>query len=83
MMRHDNKSMNEQSIIMSIANALSLFNPRTEKWSSHFKFSEDFTTIMGLTASGRATVALLKMNNERVVKARSGWRKLGWNPPID
>jgi len=35
---------------------VSLFNPRTQKWTSHFAWSFDSTKVEGLTAIGRATV---------------------------
>lgn len=38
-----------------------LFNPRTQKWNRHFRFNGKF--IEGITPSGRATVALLHMND--------------------
>lgn len=38
-----------------------LFNPRTQKWKRHFRRNGDF--IEGITLSGRATVALLHMND--------------------
>jgi 5-methylcytosine-specific restriction endonuclease McrA len=60
-----------------------LFNPRTQKWSAHFKLSDDFTEIVALTITGRATINRLKINRDYVVKARTGWRRGGWNPPTD
>jgi 5-methylcytosine-specific restriction endonuclease McrA len=32
-----------------------LFNPRTQNWNEHFRFSDDKTEIIGKTACGRAT----------------------------
>ena len=58
-----------------------LFNPRTQKWSEHFRWSEDGTQIIGLTATGRATVNALRMNNPILVEARRWWVKSGWHPP--
>jgi len=77
------KSNYENAIDPDTSNRVPLFNPRTQKWSEHFRFSDNYTVIMDLTPTGRATVLLLKMNNEMVVKARSGWRDLGWNPPME
>ena len=37
-----------------------LFNPRTQNWKRHFRFSG--ATIMGRTQVGRATVRVLEMN---------------------
>lgn len=40
-----------------------LFNPRTQKWIDHFTWSLDSTRVEGLTPTGRATIAALRMNN--------------------
>lgn len=53
-----------------------LFNPRQQVWFDHFKWSDDQTEIIGLTACGRATVAALKMNRPLAVAARAMWRNL-------
>ena len=60
-----------------------IFNPRTQNWSKHFKFSEEKTKIIGKTACGRATVIALKMNEKQAVKARMLWVIAGWYPPKD
>lgn len=39
---------------------VSLFNPRRQIWATHFTL--DAARIIGLTPTGRATVALLKIN---------------------
>src|SRR5262245_32354485 len=38
-----------------------LFNPRTENWNEHFEYRAGY--IFGQTPRGRATVALLAMND--------------------
>lgn len=58
-----------------------LFNPRTQAWSDHFRWSPDGLTIEGITAIGRATVAALRLNNEFLVPARRYWIEAGWHPP--
>jgi hypothetical protein len=60
-----------------------LFNPRQQVWSEHFRWSEDSTEIIGLTACGGATVEALKMNNPFVIPARRRWVMAGWHPPAD
>jgi len=40
-----------------------LFNPRRESWPDHFSFDGEW--IIGLTATGRATVQVLAMNDAR------------------
>lgn len=44
-----------------------LFHPRRHKWSEHFAWSDDYLEILGLTSTGRATVAALQLNREKVV----------------
>lgn len=39
---------------------VSLFNPRVQRWSEHFTVVNAF--LVGTTQTGRATVALLRMN---------------------
>ena len=46
-----------------------LFNPRTQSWNDHFVFSGPL--ILGRTPKGRATVAVLGMNDERRVRLRA------------
>jgi HNH endonuclease len=62
---------------------VSLFNPRQETWRDHFKWSEDKLTIVGLTATGRATVIALALNRDRVISIRSADLEVGRHPPMD
>lgn len=58
-----------------------LFNPRMQSWAEHFQWSEDGLRVRGKTPVGRATVARLKMNQPRVVRARQNWVTAGTHPP--
>ena len=60
-----------------------LFNPRTQHWGDHFVWSDDGTQIIGVTATGRATIVRLRMNRERATEARRLWVSAGWHPPGD
>lgn len=60
-----------------------LFNPRKQRWHQHFRWTDDGTEIIGITAIGRATVATLRMNNEHIVASRRLWALAGWHPPKD
>jgi hypothetical protein len=60
-----------------------LFNPRSQKWSDHFEWSEDGTKVEGKTSTGRATVVTLRMNHTAIVAARRRWALSGWHPPKD
>lgn len=57
-----------------------LFHPRRQKWQEHFQWSADGTRILGLTATGRATIEALKMNNDLTVNLRSLWVLLELHP---
>jgi hypothetical protein len=58
-----------------------LFNPRTQSWLDHFGWSPDNTRIEGKTATGRATVEALGLNDTLIVAARGLWVRGGWWPP--
>ena len=58
-----------------------LYHPRGDSWEEHFRWSDDSSEIIGLTAIGRATVNRLKMNQPRMLIARREWKKSGNHPP--
>ena len=60
-----------------------LFNPRLQSWSEHFAWEESGSVIVGLTATGRATVVALVLNRPPLVRARKRWAAVGWHPPRD
>ena len=62
---------------------VALFNPRAQVWREHFVWSTDTTRIEGVTATGRATVLALRMNQPLIVTARGRWARVGWHPPTE
>jgi len=58
-----------------------LFNPNTQKWFEHFRWSDDGTKIIGLTPCGRATAIALQLNNPCMVGARKFWIEANEHPP--
>jgi len=56
-----------------------LFNPCEQRWHRHFRLNG--ALIEGITASGRATVALLHLNDPERVTYRLGLIDLGHYPP--
>lgn len=54
-----------------------LFHPRQQRWEDHFSSGSDFVLI-GRTPTGRATIALLRMNRPNAVLVRQMESKLGW-----
>jgi len=59
--------------------SVSLFNPNTQNWQQHFKWSPDEIKIIGITPCGRATVEALQLNNANVVAARRLWAVFGFS----
>lgn len=60
-----------------------LFNPRTMLWSEHFIWNEDYSEIIGITPTGRATVEALKLNRRGLVNLRRVLFAAGKHPPIE
>lgn len=60
-----------------------LFDPRRQQWTDHFVWTEESDRIIGLTATGRATVVALNLNRLSLVRARQAWTAVGWHPPED
>jgi hypothetical protein len=61
-----------------------LFNPRSQRWSEHFRWSDDGLRIVGLTPTGRATVAALHLADDPdAILVRSYWVLAGWHPPTE
>ena len=60
---------------------VALYNPRIDKWSSHFQWDDDALRIVGITSVGRATVDALKLNRQGIVNLRWALFLLGLHPP--
>ena len=58
-----------------------LYHPRQQKWGEHFAWNEDFTHIVSLTPTGRATVEALQLNRDGVVSLRQVLYAAGEHPP--
>ena len=59
-----------------------LFNPRQQIWSKHFVWDEEGTRVVGLTATGRATISALRLNRPLAISARSLWVSVDCHPPL-
>ena len=49
---------------------VTLFNPRQDNWHEHFIWSDDFSLVVGVTPTGRATIVKLQLNRVGVVNLR-------------
>jgi len=55
---------------------VALFHPRRQRWRDHFRW--DGFRIVGLTPTGRATVAALQMNRPLILAIRQEEAARGW-----
>jgi hypothetical protein len=60
---------------------VSIYNPRQQTWNDHFAWGDGGLQIVGRTATGRATVAVLGLNDSFHQAARSVWILAGLHPP--
>ncbi len=75
------KGVQTEAVDPLTGRTVKLFNPRLQKWSRHFQWSEDGSQILGRTSQGRATVIALQLNNFIAVTVRQQWVMAGWHPP--
>ena len=58
-----------------------LFHPRQMDWNQHFAWNENAEKVLGITPTGRATVALLQTNREGVMNMRRVLTLMNEHPP--
>jgi hypothetical protein len=58
-----------------------LFHPRQQRWGAHFAWNNDFTLMLGLTPTGRGTIAALQLNRSGLVNLRRVLYAVGEHPP--
>ncbi|QFS43405.1 HNH endonuclease [Nostoc sphaeroides] len=56
-----------------------IFNPRQQVWKEHFQWNT--VEVVGLTATGRATINALSMNRAIMLAIRAEEELLGRHPP--
>ncbi|MBC8143750.1 MAG: HNH endonuclease [Armatimonadetes bacterium] len=61
--------------------SVALYNPRTDTWRNHFVWSEDFSQIIGVSPTGRATVARFDLHRSGVANLRRALAIGGYHPP--
>lgn len=59
--------------------SVALFHPRRQRWSDHFRWIG--SRVLGLTPTGRATVAALRMNRPLILAIRAEEALRGQHPP--
>ncbi|MGH9855600.1 MAG: HNH endonuclease [Blastocatellia bacterium] len=58
-----------------------LFHPRQQRWEEHFAWNDDFTLMIGLTATGSATIESLQLNRSGLANLRRVLYAAGEHPP--
>ncbi|MCE9638050.1 MAG: HNH endonuclease [Planctomycetes bacterium] len=56
-----------------------LFHPRRQRWDTHFRWTG--TRVVGVTPTGRATIAALRMNRPLILAIRAEEALRGRHPP--
>ena len=59
---------------------VALYNPRGDTWHEHFRWEGVY--LVGLTATGRATIQALEMNRALILAIRQEEEALGRHPPF-
>lgn len=77
------KGRSQNAIDPESGQKASLFNPRRDRWLHHFCWSDDCLRMIGITPTGRATVAALDLNRERIIGIRAADYEIGRHPPPD
>ncbi|MBI5761759.1 MAG: HNH endonuclease [Planctomycetales bacterium] len=82
---NERRSNRREGTDSTTAEPAPLFDPRLDTWSDHFVWSQDRLRIVGRTPAGRATVALLDMNDDlhgsACLRVRRRDMSDGYHPP--
>lgn len=77
---NNNKGADLAALDPSSGEIVPLFNPRTQNWNDHFALYGE--RIMGRTAIGRATIALLRLNDAERLSYRQSLIAAGRYPQM-
>lgn len=77
------KSNRIRGIDSETLTTVALFDPLHQSWHEHFEWHDNGLRVIGKTSTGRATIDLLRMNNEWLVNARKIWIAVGLHPPLE
>jgi hypothetical protein len=73
------KAARQRALDPQTGTKAALFNPRVDSWREHFRW--DGVRVHGLTPTGRATAAALKMNRALILAIRGEESLRGRHPP--
>ena len=60
-----------------------LYHPRQQHWTEHFAWNDDFSRVLGMTPSGRATIHVLQLNRDGLMNLRAALHVAGQHPPSE
>ena len=75
------KGSDVASLVPESGELVRLFNPRTDRWSDHFRLDSDGVTVLPLTTIGEVTCRTLRMNESPRLLEREALRQVGRYPP--
>ncbi len=78
---NQNKGSQIEGIDSVSLESVQLYNPREMGWDDHFAWGQGTLLVVGKTPTGRATVAVLRLNREGVVNLRRLMIHSGEHPP--
>jgi len=67
---NNRKDTNVEALDLVSGETVPLYHPRRQRWHEHFTWNEDYTLVLGLTPTGRATVEKLQLHRAGVVNLR-------------
>lgn len=73
------KGMRQRAVDPQTGEEVSLFHPRHQDWLEQFRW--EGVRVVGVTATGRATIEALGMNREVMLRIRNEEQSLGRHPP--
>lgn len=79
---NNHKFVSTEAIDPLTGELVPLYHPRQQEWDTHFAWNEDYTRLVPLTPTGRATVIKLELNRKGVVNLRRLLREKGLHPPV-
>lgn len=82
---HCNRRKSDKTDVFdeSTGKSIRLFNPRLDKWSDHFEWSEYGILIVPKSQIGRATTDLLNHNRPRILRIREADISAARHPPVE
>lgn len=78
---NNHKYTNTSAVDPVTGQAAPLYHPRQDYWAEHFAWSDNCERLIGLTPTGRVTIACLQLNRKGVVNLLQALYLIGRHPP--